>query len=68
MEDIVSYKPDAVLLGGDIGEAPSLKGYLLGLEDHLERPIYFVLGNHDFYQGSIADVRDEMFGLTQQSR
>ena len=68
MEDIVSYKPDAVLLGGDIGEAPSLTGYLLALEDHIVRPIYFVLGNHDFYRGSITDVRDEMFRLTQRSR
>jgi hypothetical protein len=27
------------------------------IAEHLPRPIYFVLGNHDFYYGSIREVR-----------
>jgi len=49
---------DAVLLGGDVGEAGSVTQLLAEIENGLKMPIYFVLGNHDFYGGSIAAVRD----------
>ena len=48
---------DAVLLGGDIAEAADVADYLQGLDARLGLPLYFVLGNHDFYRGSIARVR-----------
>ncbi len=64
---IVSARPDVVLVGGDIGEAPDVADYLRLLADRLERPIYFVLGNHDFYFGSIARVRRAAAELTRQS-
>jgi 3',5'-cyclic-AMP phosphodiesterase len=64
---IVDESPDAVLIGGDIGEAPDVIGYLKTLADELSRPIYFVLGNHDFYHGSIAQVRRAAVALTRQS-
>lgn len=54
---IAAGAPDAVLLTGDISEAGPLERHLRMLEAHLLRPIYFVLGNHDFYRGSIAGVR-----------
>ena len=50
-------KPDALLIGGDIGEADSVTGILAEFAAAVEVPIYFVLGNHDFYRGSIAGVR-----------
>jgi hypothetical protein len=28
------------------------------LDNWVQRPVYFVLGNHDFYHGSIAEVRE----------
>lgn len=49
---------EAFLLGGDISQARGLAKHLRILERALERPIYFVLGNHDFYHGRIAEVRD----------
>jgi Icc protein len=49
---------DAFLLGGDIGEAGSVTGFLHEMAEALNLPIYFVLGNHDFYGGSIAAVRE----------
>ena len=60
--------PDAVLLAGDIAEAPSLEETLLDLEDNLQLPIYFVLGNHDFYKGSIAEVRKGVSTLCRKSK
>jgi predicted MPP superfamily phosphohydrolase len=50
-------EPDIVLISGDIGEARTLGWYLKTLEQKLQKPIYFVLGNHDFYMGSVEDVR-----------
>ncbi len=48
---------EAVLLGGDIATAARLDRFLVELADRIARPIYFVLGNHDFYGGSIAGIR-----------
>jgi len=45
---------DALLIGGDTGISHSLAGFLAELEESLDLPIYFVLGNHDFYKSSIA--------------
>lgn len=49
---------DEVLVTGDIAEAPSLvpllKAFAAGIGE--DRQVRFVLGNHDFYHGSIAKV------------
>ncbi len=58
---------DAVLLGGDIGEAPDVVEQLEGLDARLGLPVYFVLGNHDFYRGSIARVRAGVEALCARS-
>ena len=54
---IVDGQPDAVFVTGDIAEAPSLIFHLDEMRQVLQRPLYFVLGNHDFYFGSIEKVR-----------
>lgn len=67
VRDIRDVSPDALLIGGDIGEAPTFAAYLEDLASALELPIYFVLGNHDYYKGSIAAVRETARSLSQQS-
>lgn len=57
---------DAILLTGDIGEADTVVRWLEQLDDALARPIYFVLGNHDFYRGSLAGVRHAVIELTER--
>jgi 3',5'-cyclic-AMP phosphodiesterase len=64
---IADESPDAVLVGGDIGEAQDVAAYLQILAEFLQRPIYFVLGNHDFYNGSIVQVRSTVSSLARQS-
>jgi Icc protein len=54
---------DAVLIGGDISEAHNVIRYLSRIDDALQRPVYFVLGNHDFYFGSIRKVRQQVIDL-----
>jgi predicted phosphohydrolase len=61
-------RPNAVLIGGDIGEAPTFATYLEDVASALNLPIYFVLGNHDYYKGSIAAVRATARSLSQQSQ
>src|SRR4051812_2136340 len=57
-------RADAILLGGDIGEAATVKDFLLEMESAVNAPMYFVLGNHDYYGGSLARVRAEMPSLS----
>ena len=65
---IRNEKLDAVLLGGDIGEADSVTTLLAEMANELRIPIYFVLGNHDFYGGSIASVREAVAREAAASR
>ena len=53
----VQERADALVLTGDIAESPSIGRVLTAMEMLVERPIYFVLGNHDYYRSSIADTR-----------
>jgi len=59
-ERILQREPEILLVGGDIAEANDLVSWLQFLADRLVLPIYFVLGNHDYYGSSIAVVRDEV--------
>ncbi len=56
--------PNALLITGDIGESSDLEQYLLILTKLISTPIYFVLGNHDYYGGSIAEVRQRVESLS----
>lgn len=56
--DIVAQKPDLVVLTGDLSEAPDLENHLRHLDILLKDiPVFFVCGNHDYYNGSIEAVR-----------
>lgn len=54
-----------VLIGGDIGEADDFEAHLRRLSNTLQRPICFVLGNHDYYGGEIAAVRSRARALME---
>jgi Icc protein len=52
---IGGHAADAVVITGDIAEAPNLKHCLNEFASSLKgTDIYFVLGNHDLYRGSFA--------------
>lgn len=56
---VLAHKPEAVVITGDITEAKFIDIHLAWLSQYLDPlPIYFVLGNHDFYHGSIERVRE----------
>ena len=64
-QEIVNIQCDGVLITGDIAEAPCLIDILNEMEEHIKKPIYFILGNHDYYRSQINEVREAMRSLTQ---
>ena len=63
----VRDRADAVAVSGDIAESRDVCHYLRSIEEIVQKPIYFVLGNHDFYRGSIPQVRRMVAGLVNGS-
>ncbi len=59
---------DAVVISGDIGEGDCVTSYLRGLHDSVGKPIYFVLGNHDFYQRTFTEVRASIRELINECK
>jgi len=64
----VSDQADAVAISGNIGESHDITGFLQEMDEVVEKPIYFVLGNHDFYRGSISKTRLRVAEVAQESR
>jgi predicted phosphohydrolase len=64
--ELAALDLDGLLVGGDIAESHDVAEYLTRLDDALSTDIYFVLGNHDFYYGSIRQVRAGMQQLCTQ--
>jgi predicted phosphohydrolase len=58
-------QPHILLVTGDIGEADSVARFVGELGTIA--PIYFVLGNHDYYRSSIATVRAAMDKLDESA-
>lgn len=66
-QKIIDSQSDGVLISGDIAEAPSVGDILTEMAKYIKKPIYFVLGNHDYYRGQVTKVRDEMIALTKKN-
>lgn len=65
-QSIAATNADAVLISGDIAEALTVSDILVEMADHLNKPIYFVLGNHDYYHSSVASLREDITALCQK--
>jgi 3',5'-cyclic-AMP phosphodiesterase len=60
---------DGLLITGDISEAEDVGWQLDRLRLAINVPVYYVLGNHDYYQGSIDQVRSQVESISgPQSR
>ncbi len=67
LDQLAAEDFDALAISGDISEAPRICEHLELLETHIQRPIYFVLGNHDFYRGSFETVLPRVREFAEQS-
>ena len=57
---IEKEKPDGVFLTGDISNGSNTINDLKYLARNVEVPIYFVLGNHDYFYNSIDGMNDKI--------
>ena len=55
--EAVNERADTLVITGDIAESHILGTSLRMLAELTGLPVYFVLGNHDFYRGSVAATR-----------
>ena len=59
---------DGLLITGDIVDANNFSAVIKEMLDHINKPTYFVLGNHDYYGGNVKDVRQNASELTQSEK
>lgn len=59
-DEVASKNTEALVITGDISTGDNLEYHLNWLGKHLPIPVYFVLGNHDFYNSTILRVRANM--------
>lgn len=67
LQDVADREPDVIALAGDISTARSIETHLRKFEERFDVPVCFVLGNHDFYYGSVDDVRRRVDSLVRES-
>jgi 3',5'-cyclic-AMP phosphodiesterase len=65
---LASDPADCFLISGDIAVSPTVAEVLADLVAVVKRPLYFVLGNHDYYQGSIAETREGVGIVAEKHR
>jgi len=61
-----SKRPDIILIGGDISTSSDLIRDLEYMLNYISCPIYFVLGNHDYYGSSIEKVQEKVNIITSK--
>lgn len=65
---LIEGEPEGVVITGDISTAQTLVKHLSIIEKVVQRPVYFVLGNHDYYGSGVAEVRATMKELSNMSQ
>ncbi len=56
-EEVKKMECDHIIISGDIAESHNVISYIEDMEFTTNKPIHFVLGNHDFYGSSIKKVK-----------
>ncbi len=65
---LIELNPDLLIISGDIAEGEKVCNFLKDFNDSFNFPIYFVLGNHDFYFNSFAKTESEVGKLVSKSK
>ncbi|MEP6903024.1 MAG: metallophosphoesterase [Actinomycetota bacterium] len=66
-EYLQELNPDCLIISGDIAEGEVVCKSLKDFNDSFDFPIYFVLGNHDFYFSGFAEVEENVRALIKES-
>lgn len=67
-EYLLELSPECLVISGDIAEGEVVCKTLSDFDETFDFPIYFVLGNHDFYFSSFAAVEENVRELVKQSK
>ncbi|QBR82920.1 metallophosphoesterase [Legionella israelensis] len=67
-QQIKQSEVNGVLITGDIAESKDVCELLNEFSVNINLPIYFVLGNHDYYFGSVIEVRENIRHLCQSNK
>lgn len=65
-EALRAHRPTCLVLTGDLSEGDDVAYQLRCLAETFDTPIYFVLGNHDFYGKTIAQTRRDLIDLARE--
>ena len=68
IDQIAASSPDLVLIGGDTGTVRNLEFFLRAFDERIQCPAFFVLGNHDFYHGSLEQIHTLAEEISESSR
>jgi 3',5'-cyclic AMP phosphodiesterase CpdA len=69
VSQVASQRYEGLLISGDIAESSDVVGYLRHIAETLQLPVFFVLGNHDFYGSSIgATVQSVIYACRESPR
>lgn len=60
IESVGELPVDVVLIGGDISDSSRLILDLSEFSARVRKPVFFVLGNNDYYRGSIRAIRSQV--------
>lgn len=63
---IKNLEADALFMSGDISNGLFIDYVLYYIATHVDIPIYFVLGNHDYYFKGISDVHNDIRHLVKK--
>ena len=66
IDEIASHGADGVVITGDISEGDDVVLQLQAIAQAISAPIYFVLGNHDFYQRSRGATRQSVIHKSRE--
>ena len=64
MADLADIDADALALCGDISDGPRLQEHFSLLASSFDKPLFFVLGNHDRYHSSFAEAEKAVAEIT----
>lgn len=59
-EQLKEAEGDNILLTGDIAESHNVVMFVEEMQERTGKPVYFVLGNHDFYGSSVLAVKQSV--------
>ena len=66
IHQIASHGAEGVVISGDISEGDDVVFQLQRIVESVDRPVFFVLGNHDFYNSSIGATRKSVIHASRE--